>query len=147
MSDDARVSVAAYAVITSDGEVLLTRRRGREEWVLPGGSVKDREAPWEAVERELREETGLTVEVRRLVGVYSKREEHDLVFVFEAERVGGELRSSDERDRARFFHPDRLPDATEERHRERIDDALAGHENVVLAVQPSHGAGPSPGTR
>jgi 8-oxo-dGTP pyrophosphatase MutT (NUDIX family) len=57
---ETRFSVAAYAVITdAEGHVLLTRRRDGDEWVLPGGSVEESEAPWEAVIREVREETGL----------------------------------------------------------------------------------------
>jgi 8-oxo-dGTP pyrophosphatase MutT (NUDIX family) len=42
---------------------LLTRRRGQEEWVLAGGSVKEGEAPWEAETREVREETGVVLVV------------------------------------------------------------------------------------
>ena len=45
MSAEARFSLAAYAVICQDSDVLLTRRRGSGEWVLPGRSVKEGEAP------------------------------------------------------------------------------------------------------
>ena len=69
MSEE-RFSVAAYAVIRHvSGQVLLTRRRESGDWVLPGGSVEQRETAWEAVVREVAEETGLDVAVERLVGI------------------------------------------------------------------------------
>src|SRR5947207_1293108 len=60
--NDERFSVAAYAVVENGrGEVLLTRRRESDDWVLPGGSLESEEAPWEAVRREVGEETGLQI--------------------------------------------------------------------------------------
>ena len=149
MSEDkARFSVAAYAVITgSDGEVLLTRRREGNEWVLPGGSVEDAEAPWDAVAREVSEETGLEIEEPRLVGVYVKPRECDLVFVFRASVVGGRLRGSAERDRVAFIDPLRLPEETSDRDVERLQDALGEGELPILSVQHSHHDEPPPGTR
>ena len=147
MSEE-RFSVAAYAVVQDDrGRVLLTRRRESSEWVLPGGSVEEHEAPWEALFREVSEETGLDVSIGRLVGVYAKRDERDLVFVFTASRTGGELRASNERDRVEFVDPGDLPEETSQRDRERISDALGGEMHAVLAVQPSEGAEPPEGTR
>ena len=59
--------------------------------------------------REVREETGLEVDLERLVGVYVKTRETDLVLVFAATIAGGELRASDEREEARFFSTDSFP--------------------------------------
>ena len=147
MSDDG-FSIAAYGVIGNDrGQVLLTRRRGSDEWVLPGGSVEAEEAPWEALVREVREESGLKVELGRLVGVYAKRRERDLVFVFAASATGGALRASDERDRVEFVDPRTPPEQTSDHDRERIADALKGRAEAVLAVQPSQGYNPPAGTR
>jgi 8-oxo-dGTP diphosphatase len=146
--NDNRFSVAAYAVIQSDrGEVLLTRRSAGGEWVLPGGSVERNEAPWEALVREVREETGLDTAVSRLVGLYAKPREQDLVFVFAAEATGGELRSSEERDLVTFVDPEQLPVQTSDRDRERIADALSGREEPVLTIQPSEHDEPPAGTR
>jgi 8-oxo-dGTP diphosphatase len=143
-----RFSVAAYAVVRNErGEVLLTRRRDGDEWVLPGGTVEHGEPPWDAMVREVREETGLEVEVDRLVGAYAKKREADLVLVFEAPPRGGEVRESDERDAAQFFAPGELPDDLAERDRERIEDALSREPEPFLRVQPSSGDAPTPGTR
>ncbi len=53
------------------GRLLLQQRSDGGQWGLPGGSVEIGESVREAVVREVREETGLTVAARRLVGVYS----------------------------------------------------------------------------
>ena len=141
-------TVAAYAVVENDrGELLLTRRRQSDDWVLPGGSVEDEEAPWEAVVREVAEETGLKITLGRLIGVYAKRSEHDLVFVFAASPVGGELATSEERDRVAFLDPHQLPEQTSDRDRERIADAFAHSQAPILRVQPAEGHAPPDGTR
>jgi 8-oxo-dGTP pyrophosphatase MutT (NUDIX family) len=148
MGRDGRFSVAAYAVVANErDEVLLTRRRDGGEWVLPGGSVEEGEAPWEAVAREVREESGLEIGDVRLVGIYAKRREHDLVLMFTAPAVRGVPRRSEERDRVVFVDPDQLPDETSDRDRDRIRDAVARHESPVLAVQPSEADEPPPGIR
>jgi 8-oxo-dGTP diphosphatase len=145
---DARFTVAAYAVVENErGEVLLTRRRESDDWVLPGGSVKDEEAPWEAVVREVAEETGLEIALGRLTGVYAKRSEGDIVFVFTGSAAAAEPDTSDERDRVVFLKPNELPDQTSDRDRERIADARAGVEDPVLRVQPSEREEPPDGTR
>ena len=145
--DEPRFSVAAYAVVTRDGDVLLTRRSESHEWVLPGGTVEKEEPPWEAAVREVREETGLEVRVDRLVGVYAKRRERDLVFVLAASMTGGELRTSGERNEVAFVDPRALPAETSERDRERIADALADADRAIMSVQRSAGDQPPGGTR
>ncbi|MFH9814122.1 NUDIX hydrolase [Streptomyces sp. NPDC017230] len=97
--------LAAYAVCIEDGRVLLARHvppAGETTWTLPGGRVEHGEDPFDAVIREVAEETGCTAVVDRLIGVDSRvipaaearaGVEHQNVGVFYRVRItGGRLR-------------------------------------------------------
>lgn len=107
--------VAAAALIERNGQVLLVRRinepqRGR--WSLPAGFVDAYEDPARAAEREALEETGLIVRVVRLLDVIAGREHPhgaDMIIVYQAEIVSGELIAGDDADLANFFPLDQLP--------------------------------------
>jgi ADP-ribose pyrophosphatase YjhB (NUDIX family) len=67
--------LAAYAVCIEDGRVLLARyvpAEGETSWTLPGGRVEHGEDPFDAVIREVAEETGCDAVVERLLGVDSR---------------------------------------------------------------------------
>jgi ADP-ribose pyrophosphatase YjhB (NUDIX family) len=67
--------LAAYAVCVEDGRVLLARHvppKGETNWTLPGGRVEHAEDPFDAVIREVAEETGCDAVVQRLLGVDSR---------------------------------------------------------------------------
>ncbi|WP_445401678.1 NUDIX domain-containing protein [Streptomyces sp. LE64] len=111
--------VAASAVVTDDrGRILLQRRRDNGLWALPGGGMDMNESlPGTAV-REVREETGLEVEITGLVGTYTDPR-HIIAYsdgevrrqfnvCFRARVVGGSLAISDESTDLRFVHPDEL---------------------------------------
>lgn len=73
VSDDrTRVRVGVAVVVRDQrGWILLERRRDCGLWGLHGGRIEPGESVAEAAVREVREETGLTVVVQRLLGVYS----------------------------------------------------------------------------
>jgi ADP-ribose pyrophosphatase YjhB (NUDIX family) len=67
--------LAAYAVCIEDGQVLLARHVSPERgstWTLPGGRVEPGEDPFDAVIREVAEETGCDAVAERLLGVDSR---------------------------------------------------------------------------
>jgi ADP-ribose pyrophosphatase YjhB (NUDIX family) len=67
--------LAAYAVCIEEGRVLLARHvspGGESTWTLPGGRVEHAEDPFDAVIREVAEETGCEAVVERLLGVDSR---------------------------------------------------------------------------
>ena len=108
--------VAAGVIVEQDGQVLLVRRvnePGRGLWTFPAGFVNAYEDPARAAERECLEETGLIVEVTRLVDVIAGREHErgaDIVIAYQATITGGTLCPGDDADGAQFFPWDEIPD-------------------------------------
>lgn len=105
--------VAASAVVTDEeGRILLQRRRDNDLWALPGGRMEMTDSlPGTAV-REVKEETGLDVEITGLVGTYTAPR-HVIAYTdgevrrqfnvcFTARVVGGQLAISDESTELRF---------------------------------------------
>ncbi len=126
---------AFVTLFDSAGRVLLVRRRDYPVWNLPGGKVERDEMPWQAAAREVREETGLEIELERLTGVYSKPARAAVVFNFQGRVVGGELAPTDESAELRYFDIHALPGNTLPKHVERIHDSAARHADVVFKVQ------------
>lgn len=98
------VSASGY-ITRQDGAVLLVKTFWREDtWEMPGGQVEEGEAPHLALEREVREETGLEICVTGLTGVYYNSSRSIVNITFRGEVVGGELRTSPETKAVDFFH-------------------------------------------
>lgn len=129
--------VGAFAVITDDdGRVLISRRSDSGWYNLPGGGVEPHESAPEGVKREVWEETGLEVEVGRLVGVYSKPQKHEIVLTFAARVAGGAMRPSDEADHHEWVAPSALGQyPVLPKHLERIQDALRDEPAAIVKDQ------------
>ena len=131
-------TIGAFTVIfDKHNRVLLCHRCDLNMWNLPGGGVESGELPTEAAVRETREETGLDIEIERLVGVYGKPYQDDLVFVFTAKIVGGQLTLTDEADECRYFALRDFPANTIPKYVERIQDAAANHPQPIFRRQTS----------
>src|SRR5690348_4226302 len=65
------IVVAVTAFVVRDGRLLLIRRTDNSLWALPGGAQDFGEFIGETVVRETIEETGITVEVTGIVGIYT----------------------------------------------------------------------------
>ena len=115
--------LGAFCIISDhSGHVLLSHRRDLDLWNLPGGGVEQDETPWDAAIREVREETGLEVEVERLVGIYSKPGRNGITLCFECIITGGSLQVSDEADEHRYFALKNLPQRLSPNQREYVRD-------------------------
>ena len=89
------IVAVAGLVRDADGRVLMIRSP-RGDWEFPGGQVEEGEDLVTALQREVWEETGITVSVGRLAGVYSNVKSHIVMFDFLCELVSGELQTSPE---------------------------------------------------
>jgi len=104
--------VVAGTIFTLDGRIVLLKR-GVEpamgKWVFPGGYVDRGESVHEAAIRETKEESQMDVKLGPLLNVYSYPRSPNIIVVYAAEAVGGELGAGDESVEARVFAPAEIP--------------------------------------
>jgi len=100
-----KIIIGVGVLIKSDDKVLLVKRLrdpGKGKWSIPGGRLRFGEKVRDAAIREIEEETGLKIEITRLLDVVDifvkdykgKVKEHYVVIDFEGKVIGGELRAS-----------------------------------------------------
>ncbi|MEZ4278001.1 MAG: NUDIX domain-containing protein [Myxococcota bacterium] len=157
--DPTELGLSVSALVFRGHEILLMRRSDNGFWSLPGGFVEIGESVSATALREVLEETGYTVELGRLIGVYSDpktqvvdygrkkrarqdgqgddggdRRIHVVNLCFEARAVeAGEATTPDETLEIGFFDPRALPEPLVPIQRVRIEDGLAGR--AVTAVR------------
>lgn len=139
-SDPQEVQASVSAVVwraPGSNDLLLMQRSDNGHWCLPGGRIDPGESAHEAAVREVREETGWSIDLGRLVGVYTDpafmvvrfadgRRVQYVNLCFEAHAVGepGALGTPDETLAVAFFAHDALPEPFVPIHEIRIRDAL-----------------------
>jgi 8-oxo-dGTP diphosphatase len=113
--------VAVGAVVIRDEAVLLVRRGkppGEGRWAIPGGSVRLGESLQAAAERELLEETGVTVKAGQPVLTFETIRKdaagrvayHYIIIDLEADYVAGRPQAADDAADARWVTKDELPE-------------------------------------
>lgn len=104
--------VVAGTVFTLDGGIVLLKR-GVEpamgKWVFPGGYVDRGESVQEAAIRETKEESQMDVKLGPLLNVYSYPRSPNVIVVYAAQVVGGELAAGDESVEAGVFAATKIP--------------------------------------
>jgi 8-oxo-dGTP diphosphatase len=97
------IEVAA-AIIVSNGKVLIAKRNANMKlpnlWEFPGGKVKENESPNDCVVREIQEELGVRIKVKRLFATNHHRYDFgDIKLIaFIAELVSGRIDLSEHAD-------------------------------------------------
>jgi 8-oxo-dGTP diphosphatase len=104
----------AADIITEIGDkiVLIERKNFPLGWAIPGGFVDFGETVEQAAIREAREEISLEVEIRTLLGVYSRPDRdprgHTITIVYVA-RASGTPRAADDAKTVALFDPRKPP--------------------------------------
>lgn len=80
-----KIAAASTLCRDPDGRMLLVYDRFRRMWTIPGGVIDADEEPGAAARRETWEETGVKVDIGRLLGVFARLWPDRLIFVFEAQ--------------------------------------------------------------
>jgi 8-oxo-dGTP diphosphatase len=116
-------------VIPSEEGVVLIRRGSdpfEGQWALPGGFVEVGETVEQAAAREAAEETGLAVEIARLVGVYSEPERdprgHNVSVAFLARVLSGQMLAATDASEVEVLDPSSVELAFD--HAKIIADAM-----------------------
>ena len=131
------------AIFDGQRHILLTKRADNGQWCLPGGGMDSGESVAEACKREVWEETGLKVRVKRLVGVYSHTDQlavyfdgtkaHIVALHFEVELISGVPGLSNETTDVGYFTIDEIETLDMfGRHKVRIMDTLVNQQEAFI---------------
>jgi len=137
---------AAVAVVISDeaGRVLICQQsQGHRLWGLPGGKIRSAESPIHATIRDIREETGMEIDIVDLVGLYQLTGGNStalpdvLVHVFRARcsKAEATVNSPGRISHLTWADPAYLPDPMTATAKIAISDAVKGRSGVVCHVQ------------
>lgn len=132
----------SVACITNErGEILLQKRSDKEElWGFPGGAMEIGESVEESLIREVNEETGLTVNVEYLIGIYSKYfvdysngdRAQSISCFFKCNVLSGDLViDNKETFDLRFFDKKDIPKLFIQQHTDMLNDFLENKKGVV----------------
>jgi ADP-ribose pyrophosphatase YjhB (NUDIX family) len=124
--------VDVRAAVIRDGRILLVQERADGRWSMPGGWADLGDSPSAMVMREVWEESGFKVRVKKVIAVYDGNRiqpmefYHSYKLVFLCKIIGGEARISYETLAVDFFEPANLPELSLLRTSQRmIEEAFA----------------------
>ncbi|MEU4764626.1 NUDIX hydrolase [Actinosynnema sp. NPDC023794] len=117
------VSVAGIVVDDSD-RVLVIRRRDNGHWEAPGGVLELAESFEDGVRREIAEESGITVEVERLTGVYKNITRGVVALVFRCRPLTMNTTTTDEASAVRWMTRDEVREHLDPAYAIRVFDAF-----------------------
>lgn len=106
--------LAVAVVIERDGNLLLGRRGPTASaaglWSFPAGFVERGEVVEAAAIREVREETGVEIELGPLLGLYSRPDETVVLAAYACRSFHGTPVAGDDLDKIGWYSPDALPE-------------------------------------
>lgn len=141
--DSIRPSVCAI-IINDNNQILLEQRSDNQLWGLPGGGVEISESVTQALYREVIEETGLNVQIIKLIGIYSDPENYSIMsypdgglvqyvsITFKCKPISKNLKISKESIDLKYFDKDNLPNNLMVGHKSRINDSIKGIKLPII---------------
>lgn len=141
--DEIKAAVAVI-ILNEENKVLLQKRADVRRWGIPSGHIEIGETVAEAAIREVKEETNLDINIKKLIGVYSEPDSqvfsypngkvvHFITTCFLANITGGDLRcNSNESLEIKFFGQKDLPHDLLNMHPRWLEDALADTELAFI---------------
>ena len=126
---------AIYGILFDESrqKVLLVQRRDLPVWVLPGGGLDLGESPEEGVIREVEEETGFKVKIKRQIAEYLPVNRlTQTTYFFECEIVGGYAKTNSEAKQISFFPLNKLPSRLPPPFHGWIADALSSQKEKII---------------
>lgn len=125
------VTRGAFGIIVQNQRVLLVKRRDVPLWDLPGGTQQQRETAVDCVVREIREETGLKVQIDYLVGNYFRSLHNDQQTIFKVTALTKKaIASGPETKQIAYFPINRLPKNMVALRRRQILDTFHGKHQL-----------------
>jgi 8-oxo-dGTP diphosphatase len=123
----------AVMVLNQENKVLLVKGR-RRGWEFPGGYVGKGEAIRDAAIREVKEESGIDIQLIRFCGIDQDTARSTCIVLFEGTPIGGDLRISDESQEVGYFPTDEaLKMFTWKSFKDRFIRCLHKEEHPFLA--------------
>ena len=125
---------AAIGIIFTDdrSHVLVIQRNDVPIWVLPGGGIDPGETPEDAVIREVMEETGLEVRIKKKIGEYTPINRlASLTHVYECQKITGTPSIGTETHAIGFYPLSDLPKIFFILHEDWLQDALKNENKVI----------------
>jgi 8-oxo-dGTP diphosphatase len=121
-------------LVPMEGGLVLVKRKFEpyvDDWCLPGGFIEGYEAPEESAAREVLEETGLDIEIDRLLGAYSPGKGINVIILFYlAKSAKGIMQPGDDASEVGLFRHSELPkNIAFELHRQMIADFFSRNES------------------
>lgn len=134
MPDSPRHSVSVAAVITdTHNQVLLIQRRDNLKWEPPGGVLELDESIEDGLRREVYEETGATVTIQRLTGVYKNLPRGIVALVFRCSLITNPALQTAEAMAVMWHDLDTVPDIMNEAYAVRVVDAVGDDRPHIRA--------------
>lgn len=125
MADTPKHSVSVAGIVVNEhDQVLVIQRRDNAHWEPPGGVLELHESPEEGTRREILEETGLSVTVEELSGVYKNMSRGIIALVFRCRHIGGDPTPSVETRAVEWRPVDKVTRDMDPAYAVRVSDAF-----------------------